>query len=147
MRQNPVHGPVFIWLFAFISIKQYIISLEHTIALLIKKVEALEKRTEKLESSVNKNSQNSSKPPSSDSPFKKPENKRKKSKRKKGARKGHKGHKQELLEPTQQQIILLEDCDCGCATFIPGTLKPYYPYNVTYGSLTSFKIRLRLCDK
>lgn len=109
-------------------VKQYIISLEQTIALLIKKVEALEKRTEKLESSVNKNSQNSSKPPSSDGPFKKPENKRKKSKRKKGAQKGHKGHKQELLEPTQQQIILPEDCDCGCATFIPGTQESYYTH-------------------
>ncbi|MDA3898839.1 MAG: DUF6444 domain-containing protein [Desulfobacteraceae bacterium] len=45
-------------------VKQYIISLEQTIALHIKKVEALEKRTAKLESSANKNSQNSSKPPS-----------------------------------------------------------------------------------
>ena len=59
-------------------VKQYIISLEQAIALLIKKVEALEHRTEKLEGSVNKNSQNSSKPPSSDSPFKKPEARRKK---------------------------------------------------------------------
>ena len=109
-------------------VKQYIISLEQTILQLIKKVGELEKRTEKLESSVNKNSQNSSKPPSSDSPFKKPENKRKKSQRKKGAQKGHKGHKQELLEPTQQQIILPEDCDCGCATFFPGTLEPYYTH-------------------
>ncbi len=109
-------------------VKQYIISLEQTIALLIKKVEALEKRTEKLESSANKNSQNSSKPPSSDSPFKKPKNTRKKSKRKKGAQKGHKGHKQELLEPTQQQIIFPEDCDCGCTALIPDTLEPYYTH-------------------
>jgi transposase len=107
-------------------VKQHIISQEQTIASLIKKVAVLEKRTEKLESSVNKNSQNSSKPPSSDTPFKKPENKRKKSKRKKGAQKGHKSHKQELLEPTQQQIILPEDC--GCATFMPGTQEPYYTH-------------------
>ena len=33
-------------------VKQYIISLEQTIALLIKKVEDLEQRTEKLESAV-----------------------------------------------------------------------------------------------
>jgi len=109
-------------------VKQYIISLEQTIILLIKKVDALEKRTEKLESSANKNSQNSSKPPSSDSPFQKTETKRKRSKRNKGAQKGHKGHQQKLLEPTQQQIILPEDCECGCATFIPGTLKPYYTH-------------------
>jgi transposase len=109
-------------------VKQYIISLEQTIALLIKKVEALEYRTEKLESSVNKNSQNSSKPPSSDSPFKKPETKRKKSKRKKGAQKGHKGHRQELLDSTQEIFILPEDCDCGCTTLRPGTLEPYYTH-------------------
>jgi transposase len=116
------------WQSAPEPIKQYIISLEHTIALLIKKEEGLQKRTEKLESSANKNSQNSSKPPSSDSPFKKPKQNRKKSKRKKGAQKGHKGHKQELLEPTQPQIILPEDCDCGCTTLIPGTLKAYYTH-------------------
>jgi len=109
-------------------VKQYIISLEQAIALLIEKVEALEQRTEKLESSVNKNSQNSSKPPSSDSPFNKPEAKRKKSKRKKGAQKGHKGHKQELLEPTQEVFILPEDCDCGCSALRPATIKPYYTH-------------------
>jgi len=109
-------------------VKQYIISLEQTIALLIEKVEALEKRTEKLESSASKNSQNSSKPPSSDSPYKKPAIKRKKSKRKKGAQKGHKGHKQKLLEQTQEILILPEDCDCGCATLRPGTMEPYYTH-------------------
>jgi len=109
-------------------VKQYIISLEHTIAQLIKKVEELEKRTEKLESSANKNSQNSSKPPSSDSPFKKAKNKRKKSKRNKGAQKGHKGHQQDLLEPTQKQTFLPETCECGCATFVPGTLSSYYTH-------------------
>ena len=93
-----------------------------------KKWETLEYRTEKLESSVNKNSQNSSKPPSSDSPFKKPKAKRKKSKRKRGAQKGHKGHQQNLLEPTQEVFILPEDCDCGCSALRPGTIKPYYTH-------------------
>jgi len=68
-------------------VKQHIISQEQTIASLIKKVAVLEKRTEKLESSVNKNSQNSGKPPSSDTPFKKPENKRKKASARKGLKK------------------------------------------------------------
>ena len=58
------------------SVRQYIKHLEQTIALLVNKVQELEKRTEKLESKANQNSQNSSKPPSSDSPFKKPKRSR-----------------------------------------------------------------------
>ena len=93
-------------------VRQYIMELEQTIAMLINKVKQLEKRTEKLENKTNQNSQNSSKPPSSDSPFKKPKKKRKESKRNIGSQKGHKGHKQQLLKPTQQQEILPEKCDC-----------------------------------
>ncbi len=111
-------------------VRQYIMELEQTIAMLVNKVKQLEKRTEKLENKTNQNSQNSSKPPSSDSPFKKPEKKRKKSKRKKGAQKGHKGHKQQLLEPTQQQEILPEKCECGCSTIIADSLQPYYTQQV-----------------
>jgi hypothetical protein len=54
------------------------------------RLELVEKRTEKLEASTKKNSQNSSKPPSSDSPFNKQKKKTKKSKRKRGGQKGHK---------------------------------------------------------
>ena len=108
----------------------YIRQLEQTIAVLVNKVKELEKRTEKLEDKTNQNSQNSSKPPSSDSPFKKPKKNRKKSKRKKGPQKGHKGHKQELLEPTQQQNIVPEKCDCVCATIIADSLQPYYTHQV-----------------
>ncbi len=109
-------------------VKQYIIKLEQTIVQLINRVEELEKRTDKLESKNNQNSQNSSKPPSTDSPFKKPKNKRKKSKKKQGAQKGHKGHKQELLEPTEKEEVFPDICNCGCSTFIPGSLEPYYTH-------------------
>lgn len=111
-------------------VRQYVIELEQTIVQLVNKVKTMEKRIEKLESRTNKNSQNSNKPPSSDSPFKKPKKKIKKRKRKKGAQKGHKGHKQELLEPTQEQSILPEKCDCGCSTIIPDSLEPYYTHQV-----------------
>jgi len=53
------------------SVKRYIQYLEQTMGSLSAKVEQLEKRTEKLEVQTRKNSQNSNKPPSSDSPFKK----------------------------------------------------------------------------
>jgi hypothetical protein len=41
-------------------VRQYIIELEQTIAMIVNKVKQLEKRTEKLESKTNQNSQNSS---------------------------------------------------------------------------------------
>jgi transposase len=67
-------------------VKQYIEYLEQTTLALVAKVEQLEKRTEKLEIQNRKNSQNSSKPPSSDGPFKNPGKKTKRAKRKRGAR-------------------------------------------------------------
>jgi hypothetical protein len=50
-------------------VKQYIHYLEQTIAGLSTKIEQLDKRTETPEVQSRKNSQNSNKPPSSDSPF------------------------------------------------------------------------------
>ena len=52
--------------------KQYIQDLELLISALGTKIDRLENRTEKLETQTKKNSQNSRKPPSSDSPYKKP---------------------------------------------------------------------------
>ena len=56
-------------------VKQYIVYLEQTISTVVDKTQQLEKRIEQLEVRTKKNSQNSSKPPSSDSPFKKPKKK------------------------------------------------------------------------
>jgi transposase len=112
------------------TVRRYIEHLEQVISALSTRIDRLENRTSKLETQTNKNSQNSSKPPSSDSPFKKPEKKRKKSRRKKGAQKGHKGHKQQLLEPTQQKEILPEGCECGCSAIIANSLQPYYTQQV-----------------
>jgi transposase len=59
------------------SVRQYIQQLESALF-------GLNQRVEKLETRSRKDSTNSGKPPSSDSPFKRPERKRKKSKRAKG---------------------------------------------------------------
>ena len=56
-------------------VKQYIEYLEQTIMAFVSRVQQLEKRIEQLEVKTKQNSQNSNKPPSSDSPFKKPKNK------------------------------------------------------------------------
>jgi transposase len=95
------------------AVKQYIVELENIVGQLAKRHEALEKRTDTLETRLNQNSQNSSKPPSSDGPFKKPKRKRKKGKRKRGGQKGHKGHRQQMLAPTAVKNLLPDRCQCG----------------------------------
>jgi len=90
----------------------------------------LKKRVIDLENRLNKNSQNSSKPPSSDPPYKKPSKKCKNSKRKRGGQKGHKGHQQKLMEPTCKNILFPETCSCGCSSFDPGSIEPFYTHQV-----------------
>ncbi len=77
------------------------------------------KLIEDLESKLNQNSSNSSRPPSSDNIFtgSKPKPKKAK-KRKRGAQKGHKGHKKQMLPPTQEQHIRAEQCGCGSTEFV-----------------------------
>lgn len=109
-------------------VKQYIEYLEQTIASFAARVQQLEKRIEQLEVKTKQNSQNSNKPPSSDSPFKKPKNKGKKRKRKRGGQKGHKGYRQQMLKSTDTQMIIPALCDCGRCDFAAGTIDPYYTH-------------------
>ena len=105
------------WLSTPEPVRAYIIHLEKVIGQMQQRLELIEKRTEKLEVRSEMNSQNSSKPPSSDGPFNKQKNKTKKSKRNRGAQKGHKGHQQQMLNPTKIENILPQSCDCGCLHF------------------------------
>lgn len=109
-------------------VKKYIVYLEQTIASLAARVQQLEKRIEQLEVKTKQNSENSNKPPSSDSPFKKSKKKGKKSKRKRGGQKGHKGYQQQMLTPTDTQMIMPMLCDCGRCDFATGTIDPYYTH-------------------
>jgi len=99
------------------AVRAYIEILENSILQLSGTVTELKGRTEKLEQRVNKNSQNSNQPPSADGPFKKPERKKKKGKRKRGGQKGHAGHRQQLLEPTEIVSIKPDICRCGNPKF------------------------------
>jgi len=110
------------------SVRAYIVHLEQLIGQMQQRLDLLEKRTEKLEVQTKKNSQNSSKPPSSDGPFNKPKKKTKKSKRKRGAQRGHKGHQQQMLEPTKVENIIPEGCDCGRLVIDPDSIKPFYTH-------------------
>jgi len=77
--------------------------------------EELKHRVDQLEVRLNRDSGNSNQPPCSDTPYSKSSGKKK---RKSGAKKGHKGHRQELLEPTETLPIMPEQCPwCGNTDF------------------------------
>lgn len=86
-----------------ISVRAYIVSLEQ--------------RLSKLEERLNRNSKNSSQPPSADSPYAKRESKAKKPHGKPGGKKGHKGHRQQMLEPNKTISLTPERCCCGNEEF------------------------------
>jgi len=75
--------------------------------------------SEKLENRIRKNSSNSNKPPSSDDPFRKRPGSEKplKEKGKPGAKKGHSGHRQKLLTPTDTIPVKPTACACGNDSF------------------------------
>lgn len=96
------------------------------IAALCAQIAALEAEVERLKSLLNKNSTNSNKPPSSDPPFqKKPKEKRQ---GKAGAKKGHPGHRQAFLVPTEEHEIHPEPCSCGNRHF--PNQERYYTHQV-----------------
>lgn len=117
------------WLQTPEPVRQYVEQLEQTVLALVAKVEQLEKRIEQLEAGSRKNSQNSSKPPSSDSPYTKPQRKKAfKKNRKRGAQKGHQGQRQEMLPPTEQKPIFPESCSCGNRQLSTEKMKAYYTH-------------------
>ena len=109
-------------------VRQYIQLLEQLLIDTQKRVDSNEERIEKLESKAIQNSHNSSKPPSSDPPFKRKKRERKKSKRKKGGQKGHKAHKQQVLAPTRTHKVKPTCCTCGNTEFNPQTMLPFYTH-------------------
>ena len=76
-----------------------------------KEIEELRAEVRKLKEQLNKNSQNSSKPPSSDG-YKKPspKNQRTKSNKPRGGQKGHTGHNIALDKPDRIERVYPEKC-------------------------------------
>jgi transposase len=109
-------------------VRQYVQLLEQLLFDMQKRVESNEDRIEKLESKINQNSHNSSKPPASDPPFEREKRKRKKSKRKKGGQKGHNAHLQEVLEPTKTLLVEPKCCSCGHKQFDQQQITPFYTH-------------------
>ena len=92
-------------------------------------VAQLQNRVETLETRLQQNSTTSSRPPSSDSPYKKPRLRTTAATpRKAGGKPGHPGHHQVLLPPTTVQELRPERCTCGNTTFALTT--PYHTHQV-----------------
>ena len=126
----------FEWLSTPLPVRQYILQLESTIESMQGQVVQLQKqletqgaRLEQLEVRVNKNSRNSSKPPSSDSPFSNPERSKKaKGGKSRGGQKGHQGHRRQMLVPTRVDQITPTSCSCGHRDFSRQAMTPFYTH-------------------
>src|SRR5215471_17502547 len=89
----------------------------------------LHDRVEILEARLTQNSTTSSRPPSSDSPYKKPRlHTTAATPRKAGGKPGHPGHRQMLLPPTTVREVRPERCTCGNTTLT--LVRPYYTHQV-----------------
>src|SRR5262252_7321202 len=92
-------------------------------------VKQLHDSVETLEARLQQNSTTSSRPPSSDSPYKKPGRRTASTTpRRAGGKLGHPGHRQVLLAPTSVVEVRPAPCVCGNTEF-PVT-SPYYTHQV-----------------
>ena len=127
-RSDP---PNTIWPFPFppqdweqtpLAVQAYVCTLRDEVAQLHDHVETLETR-------LQQNSTTSSRPPSSDSPYKKPRQRTTTiPRRKAGGKPGHLGHRQVLLPPTTVHEVRPERCACGNTRL--ALTRPYYTHQV-----------------
>jgi transposase len=127
-RSDPTNT---IWPFPFppqdweqtpLAVQAYVCTLRDEVAQLHDRVETLETR-------LQQNSTTSSRPPSSDSPYKKPRQRTTTiPRRKAGGKPGHLGHRQVLLPPTTVHEVLPERCACGNTRL--ALTRPYYTHQV-----------------
>jgi transposase len=99
------------------------------IAALHQELHHLKQRVETLEARIQATSQTSSRPPSSDSPYRKGRNTRhRKTSGRPGAKPGHPGVRQSLMRPTSTERLMPTACHCGNTTLLHPT--PYYTHQV-----------------
>jgi transposase len=99
------------------------------IAALHQELHQLKQRVETLEARIHTTSETSSRPPSSDSPFRKGRNKRDRTTvGRPGAKPGHPGMRQTLLSPTSTAHLMPTECRCGNRVF--AHTRPYYTHQV-----------------
>ena len=104
------------------AVQAYVHTLQDELTHLRERVDALEAR-------LQATSTTSHRPPSSDSPYKKPrQHTTASTPRKAGGKPGHAGHRQVLLPPTAVYDLRPERCPCGNTTF--AAMRPYYTHQV-----------------
>src|SRR5262245_27963383 len=103
------------------AVQAYVHTLRDELTQLRVRVDALEAR-------LTQNSTTSHRPPSSDSPYKKPRQRTTTAPRKAGGKPGHTGHRQVLLHPTTVHEVRPERCACGHTRL--ALLRPYYTHQV-----------------
>jgi transposase len=110
------------WAQTPLAVQAYVHTLRDEVAQLQNRVETLETR-------LQQNSTSSSRPPSSDSPYKKPRrHTTSTTPRKAGGKPGHQGHRQVLFPATTVRELRPERCTCGNTTFALTT--PYHTHQV-----------------
>ncbi len=122
------------------SVKKAYIDLEKKVFELVEQKAKLEELLYRARVRVNKDSSNSDKPPSSDSPYKERVTKTtNKPKGKPGARRGHKGHRQKLMQPTEVVPVMPDECQCGHKEF--ENIKEFYRHQEV--ELPEIKLEVR----
>jgi transposase len=110
------------------AVQDYIKSQHQQIHALKNQLDQLQQQIETLQGRLEKTSQTSNKPPSSDSPFTKPTRQQRTSSGKRGGQKGHRGKGPTLLSPTEVHLLEPGPCPCGHGHLISVT--PYYTHQV-----------------
>lgn len=112
-----------------------------------KENKALMEENQKLKDIINKNSGNSSKPPSSDG-FAKIQNSREKTGGKPGGQPGHKGAAHKLFSrPTRIEDIKTDTCKCGGAVKYTGKYKAKQLVDIEFAaSIVEFREREGYCE-
>ena len=99
------------------SVQVVLLALWQENLMLKQQIAELRAELEKLSERVNKNSRNSSKPPSSDAPQSRRYPKREVSEQKKGGKKGHHGRGRKLKPPEEVSRVVVSKptacCECG----------------------------------
>ena len=122
------------------SVKKAYIDLEKRVFELVEQKAKLEELLYRARVRVNKDSSNSDKPPSSDSPYKERVTKTtNKPQGKPGARRGHKGHRQKLMQPTEVVPVMPDECQCGHKEF--ENIKEFYRHQEV--ELPEIKLEVR----
>ncbi len=104
-------------------------TLQSYVHMLHNELTQLRARVDALEARLRQNSTTSHRPPSSDSPYKKPrQHTMTTPRRKAGGKPGHPGHRQVLLPPTTMRELTPKCCACGNRTFAVTT--PYHTHKV-----------------